>query len=79
MSRRRAPGRGLAAALLPVLLAAPAAANPRYDYLLHCGGCHLENGAGAPPDVPDLRSDLSTIIAVPEGRAYLAQVPGASQ
>lgn len=78
-SVRRAFGRGLPAALLLALLAVPAAANPRYDYLLHCGGCHLENGAGDPPEVPSLREDLSTIIAVPEGRAYLAQVPGASQ
>jgi hypothetical protein len=42
-----------------------------------CGGCHPENGAGDPPEVPSLREDLSTIISVPEGRANLAQVPGA--
>jgi hypothetical protein len=42
-----------------------------------CGGCHPENGAGDPPEVPSLREDPSTIISVPEGRANLAQVPGA--
>ena len=79
MSPRRALAQGLPATLLLSCLVAPAAANPRYDYLLHCGGCHLENGAGDPPEVPSLREDLSTIIAIPEGRAYVARVPGASQ
>lgn len=52
MTSRRAPRSGLPAALLLAFLAAPAAAKPRYDYLLHCGGCHLEHGAGDPPEVP---------------------------
>jgi hypothetical protein len=69
--------------LLSLLLwaAAPTAvgADPRIDYLLHCGGCHLENGSGDPPIVPDLRADLDRLLAAPGGRAYLAQVPGSSQ
>ncbi|MEE4361677.1 MAG: hypothetical protein V2I63_09155 [Pseudomonadales bacterium] len=71
--------RRLVLGALLAVLGAMASASPRYDYLLHCGGCHLENGSGAPPEVPDLRADLDTIVAIPEGRAYLAQVPGASQ
>ena len=32
--------------------------SPSFAYLLHCAGCHLENGAGDPPDIPDLRDEL---------------------
>lgn len=51
----------------------------RADYILHCGGCHLPDGRGVPPEVPSLRGDLGHIVAVPGGREYLVQVPGASQ
>ncbi len=60
-------------------LALPAAADSRFEYLLHCGGCHLEDGSGDPPEVPDLRRDLDWIAATAEGRSYLTRVPGASQ
>ena len=56
-----------------------AAANERAEYLLHCGGCHLPDGRGNPPEVPSLRSELGEIVAVPGGRSYVVQVPGASQ
>lgn len=67
---------------LPLLLAIcslPAAANPRFDYLLHCGGCHIEDGRGDPPEVPDLRADMAYMIGFDAGRAYLVQVPGSAQ
>ncbi len=60
-------------------LSSTASADPRYDYLLHCAGCHLEDGSGAPPEVPDLRRDLDRLLASESGRAYLARVPGAAQ
>ncbi len=50
----------------------------RVDYLLHCGGCHLADGTGAPPNVPTLMG-LEEIISSPIGRDYVARVPGASQ
>lgn len=56
-----------------------APADPRSDYLLHCGGCHLEHGGGDPPEIPDLRRDLDWLAASAEGRSYLTRVPGASQ
>jgi len=56
-----------------------AEASPRADFLLHCGGCHLADGSGSPPDVPSLRGELAWIARLPEGRDYLARVPGASQ
>ncbi len=65
--------------LLAAGLALPSAANPRFDYLLHCGGCHIEDGSGNPPEVPDLRQDLAYMIGFDAGRAYLVQVPGSSQ
>lgn len=65
--------------LLTAGLALSAGANPRFDYLLHCGGCHIEDGSGNPPEVPDLREDLAYMIGFDAGRAYLVQVPGSSQ
>ena len=62
-----------------VAASSTAAADPEFDYLLHCGGCHLEDGAGDPPLVPDLRASLGTLSKTPEGRAYMAQVPGSAQ
>ena len=56
-----------------------AQADPRADYLLHCGGCHLPNGAGVPPEVPSLQNEIGRLVASPAGRDYIARVPGASQ
>ena len=66
---------------LAILLASvtPAQADTRADYLLHCGGCHLSDGSGAPDDVPSLRDDLGRMITAPQGRGYLVRVPGSSQ
>ena len=69
----------LAAVLVFCLAASVSRADPRADYLLHCGGCHLPNGAGAPPEVPTLINTLGPIVASPEGRDYVVRVPGASQ
>ena len=60
-------------------LALPAKADPRADYLLHCGGCHLPDGSGAPPDVPKLTDTLGRIVQSQEGRDYVVRVPGATQ
>jgi mono/diheme cytochrome c family protein len=60
-------------------LASSAQADTKTDYLLHCGGCHLQDGSGAPDEVPSLRDSLGWIVSVPQGREYLARVPGASQ
>ncbi len=60
-------------------LATPAQADTRANYLLHCGGCHLSDGSGAPGVVPSLRDDLGRMITVSQGRGYLVRVPGSSQ
>ncbi|HEX7036398.1 MAG TPA: cytochrome c [Pseudomonadales bacterium] len=71
---------------LPALLLACSAAGASADdararmhYLLHCGGCHLPDGRGVPPEVPSLRGDPGRLAAYPDGRRYLARIPGASQ
>ena len=62
-----------------MLLSVGANADPRIDYLLHCGGCHLPDGSGSPPQVPSLQDELGSIVSSSEGRSYIARVPGASQ
>lgn len=66
-------------AMLPLVSAVASAqvANPpAFAYLLHCSGCHIEDGSGDPPEVPDLRKDLDVLLQTAPGRAYLLQVPG---
>jgi len=69
---------GLIACVL-LTLAQESHANPRADYLMHCAGCHLADASGVPPYVPSLSGPLGRMVASPEGRDYLARVPGASQ
>lgn len=50
---------------------------PRYDYVLHCSGCHFMHGEGmASAGIPRVRDQIGYFLAIPEGRAYLMQVPG---
>jgi len=47
------------------------------NYLLHCAGCHLPDGSGsAANDVPTLHATPGYFARLPEGRAFLTQVPG---
>lgn len=66
----------LAAASSSAAVDDPAAA--RIDYMLNCQGCHTPSGAGAPGVVPDLRRTLPALLAVPGGREFVQQVPGAA-
>lgn len=63
----------------PVALNAQMAPSAEYNYLLHCGGCHIEDGSGMPPHVPDLRVDMPFFASFPQGREYIARVPGVVQ
>ena len=49
---------------------------PAFSYLLHCSGCHIEDGSGDPPEVPDLRQNLDKLLGSDEGRGYMLRVPG---
>ena len=67
--------------LASAVIAAPAVAEqrtPRVNYLLHCGGCHLPDGRGAPP-VPSITDEVVQLADIEAVRRYLVQVPGSSQ
>lgn len=48
----------------------------RDDYLLHCMGCHAENGKGMKGSVPSFPDDLGRLLSSPQGRAFIQRVPG---
>ncbi len=50
--------------------------SPATNYRLHCEGCHLESGVATPGKVPALAGSVARFLRVPDGRAYLARVPG---
>ena len=50
----------------------------RIEFVIHCQGCHLENGAGQPPHVPMFKDRVGYLLQIPDGREYLVQVPGVS-
>jgi hypothetical protein len=52
---------------------------PRFNFLLHCAGCHQSDGSGVPGTVPNLRNNLGYFLYSPQGRDFLVQVPGSSQ
>ena len=72
-------GAAIAATAAEPPLSESSRAAARYDYLLHCSGCHRADGAGAPPEVPSLRGPVGELAATPAGRAYIAQVPEVAQ
>ena len=52
-------------------------AQPRFDYLLNCAGCHRTDATGSEL-VPPL-TGIAPFLTTPEGRAYLVRVPGVAQ
>jgi mono/diheme cytochrome c family protein len=68
-------------AWLITALPALAATNytPKVNYILHCQGCHLTDGAGTAGKVPALKDEVGKFLNVNGGRDYLIQVPGTSQ
>ncbi|MDM0111441.1 cytochrome c [Variovorax sp. J22R133] len=53
------------------------AARAQRNYLLHCVGCHLVDGGGAPgKGIPSMSGTLPRFLQVPGGREYITQVPG---
>jgi cytochrome c2 len=47
-------------------------------YLLNCQGCHQADGSGRPGYIPGFKG-AARFLRSPEGRAYLARVPGTAQ
>lgn len=69
-------------AVLAACAGAPALADgerARQNYLLHCMGCHGEDGAGLEGKVPPMRGMLASILGSPQGREYVLRVPGVTQ
>ena len=80
----------LTALLLGFAIAATAAVTPgdasaddrtgaraRIDYTLHCSGCHGMDGLGKPSaGIPMFTGQVGHFLRLPEGRAFLMQVPG---
>jgi mono/diheme cytochrome c family protein len=54
---------------------AGAVKTPRTLYMLSCGGCHGYDGVSNPALVPDLKDLAGFYLNLPEGRAYLAELP----
>lgn len=69
---------GLLLVGLSALLAGEAAADAaKKNYRLYCMGCHQMDGSGSPENgIPSMRDEVGHFLRVPEGRAYLSQVPG---
>jgi mono/diheme cytochrome c family protein len=49
------------------------------DYLLHCMGCHGEQGRGLAGKVPSFPDDLGRLLTSPGGREFIQRVPGVTQ
>lgn len=56
----------------------PALELAQQDYVLHCQGCHLADGSGAPGKVPNMKGFLGYFLHVTGGREFIVQVPGAA-
>ena len=47
------------------------------NFRLYCMGCHQIDGSGSPVNgIPTMRDEVGYFLRLPEGRAYLSQVPG---
>ena len=74
-------GTSIAAVLIIFAVAsARAQAIPHYSkpaaaYAANCAGCHGTSGRSA-SDMPTLVDRIGYFVRIPDGRAYLAQVPG---
>ena len=72
---------GLLLALLAgTALAAGSEQRNRNHYLLHCSGCHQADGSGRVDNgIPRMKDQVGHFLHLPEGRAFLVQVPGTAQ
>ena len=78
MAKQRLLHLALAVALGGLLTSAGASENSaKKNYRLYCMGCHQADGSGSPENgIPSMRDEVGHFLKLPEGRAYLSQVPG---
>ena len=69
---------GLTGLMIQLAFATTAWGSPETDYMLHCQGCHLPDGAGTRGSVPLLAGSIARFATLEEGREYLVRVPGSS-
>lgn len=51
--------------------------NPHISYMLHCMGCHLDDGTGSKIGlIPSIPGIAGHFLKHPKGRIYLVNVPG---
>lgn len=68
---------GLAILLWGTALAEAGALSPRVAYALHCSGCHVMDGEGAPEaGIPTFVDSVGQIARSDMGRTYMMHVPG---
>ena len=49
----------------------------RIDFLLHCSGCHAQDGRGLEnKGIPALKDQVGYFLRTDGGRAYVMQIPG---
>jgi hypothetical protein len=67
----------VAVAVGPALASKSPAERARIDYVLHCSGCHALDGSGVESrGIPRVKDQIGYYLRLPEGRAFLMQVPG---
>jgi cytochrome c2 len=57
----------------------PTGYSAKMNYTIDCSGCHMADGSGFPGRIPTFRDHIATYLAVPDGREFVAQVPGSAQ
>jgi mono/diheme cytochrome c family protein len=65
---------GAAALLGGLLVAAPAAADPKSTFVSRCAMCHQAGGEGLAGQFPKLAGRAGAIAAAPAGRRYMTRV-----
>lgn len=65
---------GLAAGIAMPGVEKPARAHQ--NWILKCQGCHRADASGTPQTTPAMAGIIGTFLKTPEGRDYLARVPG---
>lgn len=69
------------AAFVTIALAATGAIaaerSAHVNFLLRCSGCHMSDGSGVPASgIPPFPGFIDSFAADPDGRTYMAHVPG---
>ncbi len=70
---------GIALIFSSLSVQAAGLSSSQINYILHCQGCHLADGAGTAEKVPALKNEVGRFLHVKGGREFLIQVPGTSQ